>query len=228
MNTCKINDSVFDALFRQAVIESVEREVQALPSEDEITDITFSERHERRMEKLFSDRLRKNHIATAVRVTRRAAVVILIVTSLLFGALMTSQDVRATVINTVVQWFEQFALFTSERADEPTAILLPSYVPEGFVEVERTVTEHSKSLLLVNDYGDMIFFSAKQIVDLLAVDHEQRGYRQTFVYGIVFHIFEAKEYGCGNTIIWEYSGNRYIINTSISVEYALEIALSVR
>ena len=227
MSTYKINDSVFDALFRQAVIESVEREVQALPAEDEITDIVLSERHERRMEKLFSVSLRKSRIAAVVKFSRKAAVVFLIVTTLLFGALMTSQDVRATVVRTVVEWFEQFTLFTSEQVDEPAAFMVPSYFPDGFVEIDRTETEHSKSLLLVNDCGDMIFFYAQSVAGVLAVDHEQREYELMTANGFNFHIFEAWEYGYFNTIVWEYSGIRYTINTPIPLETALKIVLSV-
>ena len=228
MSTYKINDKIFDALFRQAVIESVEREVMELPPEAELSDVTFSQRHERRMEKLFASSLRKNRIVTALKFARRAAAVILIVATLLFGALMTSQEVRATVVNTIVQWFEQFALFQSEQVDEPTAIMLPSYVPEGFVEVERVEMEHSIFILFENEHNDMIFFIAQPVAGLLAVDHEQRGYELMVVNGFNFHVFSSAEYRYENTIIWEYSGNRYSIFTSISMDIAIKIALSIQ
>ena len=228
MSTFKINDSIFEALFRQAIIERVEQEVQALPAEAELTDIAFSHRHEKRMEKLFSSNLRKSRIAVVVKLARRAAVLVLIVATLLFGVLMTSQDVRAAVVNTVVQWFEQFALFTSEQEAEPTAFMLPTYVPDGFVEIERIEMEHSKSIVFVNEYDDMIFFFAQPVSGVLAVDHEQRGYELIIVNGFNFHTFSADEFGYENTIIWEYSGNRYSIFTSISTDIAIKIALSIQ
>ena len=167
MNTYKINDSIFDALFRQAVIESVERKVRALPAEDELKDIIFSERHEKRMEKLFSSSLRKSRIAKAAKFARRAAAVILIVSTFLFGALMTSQDVRATVVNTIVQWFEQFDFFTSDQADEPTAIILPSYMPEGFTDIQSSQFRwnmHLKLPCLSDDYIRIIYIQLKESI----------------------------------------------------------------
>jgi len=49
-----INDNVFEALFRQAVIDNFLEEIDSLPPDEELSKIyIFSPEHEARMQRLF-------------------------------------------------------------------------------------------------------------------------------------------------------------------------------
>ena len=55
MSEMLLIDEIFDAMFRQAVIDNFYEEYNALPPIEELREkYTFSERHEKRMNELFA------------------------------------------------------------------------------------------------------------------------------------------------------------------------------
>lgn len=226
MTDRQVSDSVFEALFRQAVIDNLYDELDSLPSDEELAkQYTFSQRHEERMKKLFARERRNERLRATLKVGKRAAAAIIIAISILFGALMSVPEVRATVVQTVVEWFDEFVRFTSSAPRAASESLEPTWIPDGFREEFRDEMVMSTVILYQNDDGKIILFDSSLASGLLEVDNEYAIYEIIIVDGVEYHILIAIEIDGENSIIWELDGWRYFLRSTIPVEYLQKMAL---
>ena len=80
------DDILFEAMLKQAVIKSHMKELAALPPEEELRKMyTFSERHNKRMRKLFAKERRRAIFADVYRYAKLAAAVICVATTVIFS-----------------------------------------------------------------------------------------------------------------------------------------------
>ncbi|MBS5650990.1 MAG: DUF4367 domain-containing protein [Clostridiales bacterium] len=79
-----------------------------------------------------------------VRKTLVAAVIVL---SMLFATLMTNAEMRAAVVNTLIEWTENFVRIQYEVEGKGPAVLPegygPHYIPDGFVYQEELSYSYS-------------------------------------------------------------------------------------
>ena len=127
-------------LLKAACEESVRREVDAYPTPKELkekypdtseaTRRTFAALEVER-KALLRARRRSLHV---VRKTLVAAVIVL---SMLFATLMTNAEMRAAVVNTLIEWTENFVRIQYEVEGKGPAVLPegygPHYIPEGMI-----------------------------------------------------------------------------------------------
>jgi len=152
-------DSIFDALFGQAVIDNFYEEYNLLPSLGEISkDYTFSENHEKRMKALFVNEVRKERIGTFMKVSRKIAAVFLIIFILMVGALMFNPNVRAAIAETIISWHREFVKFISPDVEAEGSSKVPTYVPEGFLEAHFETVNDSTLILYISKDGKTILF----------------------------------------------------------------------
>jgi len=113
MNKDQVNDVVFEALFRQAVIDDFNEEIDSIPTNEQLAKIySFSSEFEIRMKKLFIKDRRSSLLKNTMLYSRRVASVLIIVLGLLFGTLLFNTEVRAAVGRVLVEWYEKFTSFT--------------------------------------------------------------------------------------------------------------------
>ena len=229
MSISILDDSVFEALFRQAVIDNFNEELNSIPSNDELAkQITFSPEHETRMKKLFTRDERKERTRTIIKWARRAVAVILIAVTVLFGALMFVPSVRALVIETVTEWYEKFVTFTSRAPEAEKMNLEPGYLPEGFYEIVRDEVGMTETIIFENGEGKLIVFQSTRTSDNVSIDNENNNYEVRLIGGIEYHVFAAINSEAENTVLFDIYGQRFIISSSISVDELLFIASSIK
>jgi hypothetical protein len=122
MNEPVFGNSLLEAVFRQAVIENFERELKEIESDP---DIEISERHER------SRRRDRAVLLWAKRLSAVAASLFILVGC----ALLTVPEVRASVSDTIITWFNGFTVFgPGETAIAPDGVWEPSSAEARFGE----------------------------------------------------------------------------------------------
>jgi len=229
MINSKLDESVFDALFGQAVIDNFNEQLDLLTHDADIEpQLIFSTEHEKRMKLLFAKENRKDKLRKTVKWSKRVAAIFILAISLLFGSLMFVPEVRAVVIGTVVEWFDQFARFTSNSVETSSSSLEPTQIPEGFSEEFRNANDFSTVIFYSNVNADVIVFESHSVISQLSVDNEGHEYYKEYHNGVEYHIVKAIEDGKDNKIIWEYDGRRYLLFSEISIPELLLIAFSVR
>ncbi|MDQ4679252.1 hypothetical protein, partial [Stenotrophomonas maltophilia group sp. RNC7] len=108
-----MNETVFEALFRQAVINNFKEEIESIPSKDQLAkNYSFSPIFEMKMKKVFAKDQRKSFIKMSMNYARKVASIIIIVFGIMFFTLLFSPEVRAAVGNVFVEWYEKFTSFT--------------------------------------------------------------------------------------------------------------------
>jgi len=228
MKTYKINDSLFDALFRQTVIDTHRDELRScLELAGAMGPFEYSERHITRMKKLLAREARQERFTAIMQVTRRVAVFAVLAVVVLFGALLTSRDVRAAISRTVIQWYEQFTTFTGQRHERPLVRLEPLIVPTGFAEIQRIDTVNATTIVYSDEAGVIMLFTVFPADSTSAIDNEQSDYVSVEKRGTVYYVFDAEAADFDSTILWEHRGYRYRLSAPLSVETLLDVALSV-
>ena len=152
----------------------------------------------------------------------------------LFGALMFNDDIRASVVRVITEWFEQFTrfTFTGNNSNEYIEIdlsseWLPTYLPEGFVETDYFQAGSMKIIDFANQDGIEITFWQSSSPATVETDNEYRVH-QTFTHdGVVYHAFISDNEDDMTTIIWERDGFAFFINSTLDYQKLLEMAFSV-
>lgn len=131
-------------LLKAACEESVRREVDAYPTPKELKEKypDTSEATRRTFAALGAERkalLRARR--RSLHVVRKTLVAAVIVLSMLFATLMTNAEMRAAVVNTLIEWTENFVRIQYEVEGKGSAVLPedygPHYIPDGFVYQEE-------------------------------------------------------------------------------------------
>ena len=228
MRSRLLSDSVFEALFRQAVIDNFFNELVSLPPREELAKLHIpSDAHKARIMNLCAKDARNEKILSILTTIKRAAAVILIAASLLFGSMMLVPDVRAAIIETIIEWYDKFVRFTSNAPESEKTYLEPTYIPEGFWEEFREELEMMTVILYTNEEGVIILFESLRTSGSLSFDNEGILHEIIRTDGVDYHIFTAADDEKGNSIIWETSLQRYSISSTIPIGIILEIAFSV-
>jgi len=226
------NDILFEAMLKQAVIESHMKELAELPSDEELRKMyTFSERHNKRMKKLFAADKRKETRIVVVKWCRLAVATVCITTTVLFGTLLFSSEVRAAVNNTIISWLEMFTRFQSPPLDEEFVERewTVSYLPTGFELYDSFELGRMVLCEYMNAEGVTIDLTYVPIDATSYVDNTDVEYSIVIEDGIDYHVFVADsdlEYE-ENSIVWNMQGYRFTIAGIYDIDELLKIALSV-
>ena len=223
-----LNDSLFEAMLTLALKESFEQSINELPSEEELSEtVSISELQEARMKKLFTKAERQERIQAAMKWTRQAAAVVFVIT-VLFGSLMITRDVRATVISTVIHWADGITHFFTNGANIELAAMEPEYIPDGYTESARVRTENLIAITYTDNSGSIILLRAIPANSSLEINIVDMEYEQVLIRNVIYHLFKAEITGKLNYIVWDTHDRRYYVGAQLPVEQLLEVAQSLK
>jgi len=228
MSVRAMNDSVFEALLRQAVIDRFNEELDSLPPDEELARVyIFSQMHESRMQRLFAIENRKEKLGNFVNWSKKIAAVLVIAVTIFFCALMFVPEVRATVTGTIIEWYEKFVRFTSNVPETEKTGYEPMYIPAGFIEIVRDEGDMTTTIIYSNEDGTIIVFLHGRESGSTAVDIENSEHDIILSKGIEYHLLIPVEDKMESTIVWTMEGQRYTITSVVSIDELLRIADSV-
>jgi len=235
MNNKQVNDSIFEALFRQAVVDDYTDEIDSIPPNEELAKtLSFSPGFELKMKKVFARDRRKDIFTAFIKHTKRVAVFVLILTTLLSGALLAHPEVRAAVGNVIVQWFEKFTSFTyhSGVSEEDSVVkhFRPQFLPNGFSESEALDLE-SMMLIIYSDGSDGIIYLQYSLGDdtsmSVAVDNEYTEIKEVIMYGSKALIITDLIGDGMNGVVFMLDGYVINIKSNLPIDVVVQIAESV-
>jgi hypothetical protein len=222
--------SFYEAVLKQAVTLDYQRELAAIPSEEELAEVfTYSPRHIARMNRLFVRDARRKFSKDFFFFIKKTVLAAAIVVLILSGLLILNPTVRAVVVNTVATWFETFTRFYAEtpaQTDQFTANWRPAYVPEGFAETD---TQEGIAVVAVVYQSETarIFLNYSRVNGMLSVDSDDSEYREQTIGEMLFYIFGALHDGGDNIVVWEKEGIRFSLTSTLPVSELLLMAQSV-
>jgi hypothetical protein len=151
-------------------------------------------------------------------------------TAVLFGSLMFfSPQVRATVVNVIVEWFDRFTMFqTTEDADAELGKWRPAILPSGYREEETELGVDMGSVVYRNPEGESIVLVFARGSNTISVDNEGFAYRSAVSGETEYRLFESETNEKDNAVVWNKSDCGFYLTSGLPVEELLEVAVSVR
>lgn len=236
----KQKESLFEVLLSYAVKESAIKEINEMPTEEQIKEnVHFSATFEKKMKKLITKLKYKRIFKGVYLYSKKVAIFVSVIVSLGFGTLMTVEAVQQAVIKTVVEWYEDHNGFifqnTSNKSHEEilseSKIKLPTYIPEGFELSQSEDYEEFKLFIYTNEEGKNLVFNAVVVTDKneTFIDNEHTDYEIIEINGIETYLFSGigKNYDYAS-LIWMEGNIKYEIDSWIGVIEVIRIAKSLK
>ena len=228
----QMNNSVFEALFRQAIIDDYNEEIDSIPSKEKLMQtISFSPEFELKMKKLFVYDKRKDSLKKAFNYSKRAAAILFISITVFFGVLLFSSEVRAVVKNTVVEWYEKFTsfIFHNETYNiNDKKEWRPEYLPEGYRESSVDKLGKAIKIEYADPKGNIIFFSYRpgENATNVSVDNENHQIESRTINGHEAYIAKATGEEFDNGVIWSMKVYTFILWSKLPIDELIKIAES--
>lgn len=230
-----IREDVFDTVLSSAFAEYVDREMEALPSKEELA----------KMYPIPKDGLRKlkrsikknRPVSKATVYLRRVAIIFLAAVALFTGVMATSVEVRSAVGNAIVSLFDKFA--SVSFGDEPhmpaeTKIIENvdsfeiGYVPDGLALMETFEDEDNRKYTYSSDDGDFLHISIYSTNSAeYAGDIELSQYETININNIEGHIFYYEEEKSGS-LIFENNGYTVMISCILDRDELIMVAENIK
>lgn len=208
MNKNQLNDVVFEALFRQAVIDEFEEEIKRRPSNEELISIyTFSQKFEVQMKNLFKKDNRKVLINKFMLYTRKAAVILLILFGCLFSILLLNKEVQATVNKIIIEIYEKFSsiIYKGEKADFEEKDWILSYLPQGYTVKNTEKLGNGIIIDYENDNKNIITFTYSPNIGStnISIDNENHEIIKYKILGEEAYCAITKNSKFDNMVVWD-------------------------
>lgn len=187
------NEILFDALCKAAFTQYVTDEAKKLPSQEE-TDALFPApkkglRHLKRALKA-----KKHGKPLSIIYLRRAAVIMLATVSFAFGILLSNNEIRASIKDTIVEWYNEYIGFNfcgekktvveNENEEKLLSDYEIGYIPDGFELVDTTEFDHERSYMYCNEIGEYVCISITDSTNsTINADHENAEYTEITING---------------------------------------------
>ena len=232
MNQKQIDDTLFETLFRQAVIDDYYQEICAQLFQEKHEQVTsLTPEFDLRMKKLLAQEGKKDFIRITLSYSKKVAAAFVIVMAVLFGILLFHTEVRAAVTKAIVEWYEEFTSFTfhNEAFQLEKKVWRPDYLPAGYQE--KTVEELGKLIHIEykNEHGDKIRFSFRPADNAvnIAIDNENHRIEPYDISGNEAFIAYAEKEEFDNGIIWSSEGFTFSLWGKLPIEELVKTAESV-
>lgn len=152
-----MNEAIFDTYLEMAFEENMRKEAEEAPSKEEL-DKLFPIQKKYRKKLLRAIKENKYKKPLCLVYLRRAAIIALVCFSALAGGMLTSQDVRAVLKATILEWFDKYiTLDFTESVDNnnfPTDVneVHYEYIPEGYSLRYKIDDPECKMYIISNEY----------------------------------------------------------------------------
>ncbi len=236
----KQKESLFEALLSYAVKESAIKEINEMPTEEQIKEsVHFSASFDNKMKKLINKLRYKRIFKNVYLYSKKVAIFVSVIVSLGFGTLMTAEAVQQAVIKTVVEWYDDHNGYifenTSNKSREEilseSKIKLPTYIPEGFELSQAEDYDSFKLYVYKNKEGKNLVFNAIVVTDKSEtfIDNEHTDYEIIEINGKETYLFsgKGKNYDYASTI-WMEGNIKYEIDSWIGVIEVIRMAKSLK
>lgn len=144
--------------FKNAFREVVSSEFAHIPTDENSIDFTFSERFNKRMEKLI--RSQKKPYWNIINTTTKRVAVIIVAIFTVFTATFSVKAIREPIVNFFTEVYESFTryFFDGDIADTITKEYFISDLPDEYIETDKIVSEAAITTVYENNNGDKIKF----------------------------------------------------------------------
>ena len=221
-----VDNAVFDAVLRKAFTEAFAREVAEIEAQPSAAE-SLPEKYRKAERKYYNKRMKQSS-GTHV-VLRKIAACILICLSVGFAALMAIPTVRASVWDSVVNFYEKYIKFdfnVTSSEKEYIGDYTLGYVPAGFVQTSA-VENSAKNKYIYESAG--LGFSIRYYYsegNVVAYDDEEGKIHTVNIRGVDGYLIE---YTDGRySLTWQKQNIIFTIDGDLSADEMIKIAEKIK
>lgn len=221
-----VDNAVFDAILRKAFTEAFEREVTEIEAQPSAAE-SLPEKYRKAERKYYNKKMKQSSGTYAV--LRKIAACILICLSVGFAALMAIPTVRASVWDSVVNFYEKYIKFdfnVTSVGEETIGEYTLGYVPDGFVRTDE-VEESTRNKYRYEDqeryfcisyyyteYKEINYDDENGEIHIIDIDGKD-GYMVDYLDGT-------------HAIVWRHNNAVFTVDGDISVSEMIIIAEKIK
>lgn len=144
--------------FKKAFREVVSSEFAHIPTDEDSIDFIFSEHFEKRMKKLIRSQ-KKMYYNFVNTVFKRVAIICVVLLSMLITA-CSVKVIRQPIVNFFTEIYESFTryFFDGDIVDTISIEYIITYLPDGYVQTDKIVSDAAITTLYENSNGGKIKF----------------------------------------------------------------------
>lgn len=224
------NERLWDAVIKEALIEEMEDEIEQF--ENNLEEHSFSPRFNDKMDRLIRNIGKKEKIQAVEKTLGRVMLTAAAVMGIMFGGLLTQQEVYAAVESVIKEVFSTNDKYTyhgnSENTEFDDSIRL-GYVPEGY-ELRSVYYMGNGNFLTYESIDGNIIEFEYSLADSTSVtiDNERHIKKDININGTTYYLYESIEDNDYNIIIWYDNGYAFDINAQICTDEIIRIAESIK
>lgn len=228
-----LREDVFDTILASAFSEYMDNEAGSMPSKEELNkEYPVPKNGLRRIKgEIKKDRPKSK----AVVYLQRVAVVFLAAVTLFTGVMALSTEVRSTVFDTIVQWFDKFARISfGDEPVTPAKIIENAgdfeigYVPEGLTLISSEGNHDNRKLTYISDGVEFLYISLYLPNSTgYAGDIELSEYEPININENEGHIFYNEEENLGS-LFFEKSGYNIMISCILEKDELIKVAENIK
>lgn len=240
MNESELNVRLFDTLLKAAAAEDFRRELDALPSGQELSgEYALPERLTKRIRDLIKESDRRSRRKKFLGLAKRAAVIAAIIIPISLGSLLSVEASRNAIFNSVLEWkAEHVDIYFEETtsgapaeespAGEQSEVWEPQYLPEGFFMAEEKNVGPVHMTTYENGKGASVTFTQTPLdkAGKMSIDSEHTTYHEITIKGEKAVLFEAKGDQDRSYVLWQSKKTSLVLSSTISKDELIRIAES--
>lgn len=207
---------------------------KTLPTDEELSGITFSEEFERKMQKLI-DRQKKFYYYWFNTVGKRVAAIILVLLLSLTTITFSVRALREPVIRFIVETYEKFSnvIFVNDKSEEDiiddfTFVKIdPTYIPEGYSLESNFEYDNGYQAMYANKENGITIIYSQHINNdsVLQANTEGVSYQNITINNLEGISYSNKG---NNTVIFNSKEYVFSLTSKISNEELVKIAESIK
>lgn len=239
MNKTEMKEQIFEVMLKTAVEESFERELKALPKEKDLTDeYELSQPAKEKIEKTIRQTRHRSSMRRMGKIAKRAAIVLAIVIPVSLGSLLSVEASRNAIFNAFlnlksdhadIQYQEETSSSAQASSPSGSAVVLPVYVPEGFMKAQSMKVGPKNTTEYRNNLGDKIVLQQSPLKDWnsTGIDTEHTTLKKITINGQEASLFTANSKGENSYLAWQNHSSNFLLVSAIDPEELIKMAASM-
>ncbi len=227
------NEKIFDLILADALMESLDMELQEIDENHEYEDYKPSDEFDRKIRKIGKSIGRKDRLKKSAKICSKAVITVAAIMGVFFGGLLTQPTVYAAVQNVIRTLFDKFDKYDyigeELTVDNFNNNIRLGYVPDGYYLSKGNYFPAYVTLLYKDkDDNEIIFDYCIANGTSSNYDNEHNLYSSFTKKGIEYHYYESNDSDFANTIVWYDKGYSFSISAHISKDEFVKIAENVK
>jgi len=222
----EIDDEIFEALLGPASREALRREMEEMPSLEELDKMyPISDTLNKRVMNIIDNHEKSHKKKQRMKKISKFVAGFTLLSAVTGTVLMSVEASRNFIRNSIVNMRGDHAIleFSGESGNDSSVIA--GYIPEGFQLVNSNSTGNTSIFIYSNDIGELVIIR-QHPADYLAlgVDTDIREFSIVNMGGQSAYLFQTSDSQYETVLVWNINNNVFDITSTLEIEQILKIA----